>query len=113
MSINQYIKSIIDETRIICPDDDPKTHCEAQYAEFSAIFTWFLLTGTMATIFLEPMHKQFGTFVARVIIGTLTTSGIILLLFYEDNNYLIWGGWQLIGLPAFTYIIINITGLVS
>ena len=87
--------------------------CEAQYAEFQSIFSWFLISGTLATIVLEPIHKKLGTFVARVVLGTLTTSGIIILLFYEENNYLIWAGWQLIGLPSFTYIIINMSGLIS
>ena len=94
----------------MCPDHQPKTPCEAQYEEFQAIFTWFLLTSSLGTILLEPIHKRFGTFIARCTLGTLTTSGIVILLLYEENNYFIWAAWQLIGLPAFMYIIINIKG---
>ena len=97
---------------IECPNDQPKTLCEAQYEEYQAIFTWFLLTSSLSSMLLEPINKRYGTFVTRIILGTLTTSGIIVLLFYEENNYLIWGGLQLIGLPAIMYLIINIKGLV-
>ena len=97
----------------MCPNNQPKEPCEAQYEEFSAIFTWFLLTGSLSSMLLEPIHNKFGTFVIRIILGTMTTGGIVILLFYEENNYLIWAAWQLIGLPSVMYIIINIKGLIS
>ena len=96
----------------MCPTDQPKAVCEAQYEEYQAIFTWFLLTSSLSPMLLEPIHKQFGTFITRIILATFTTSGIIVLSFYEKNPYLIWVGWQLIGLPAIMYLIINIKGLV-
>lgn len=98
---------------IVCPDDEPKTPCEAQYEEFQAIFTWFLLTSAIAPVLLEPIQKRFGVFMARLVLGTLTTAGIIILIFYEENNYLIFAAWQLIGIPTFMYLIINIQVMVS
>jgi len=98
---------------IVCPDDEPKIPCEAQYEEFQNIYTWFLLTSAIAPVVFEPIQRKFGTFVARSIIGTLTTVGIIILLFYEENNYLIWIAWQLLGIPTFMYLVVNIQVMVS
>ena len=98
---------------IDCTEDEPKKLCEAQYELFQSIFTWFLLTNPVGTFLLDLIHKRFGTFTTRILLGTLTMSGLILLVFYEGNNYLIVGAWQLIGLPAPMYMIINIKGLIS
>ena len=90
---------------LVCLED--KEPCEAQYEEYSDIFTWFLLTSNLAALVLDPIHKKFGTFVLRLILGTMTTSGIVFLIFYGENPYFIWPAWQLIGIPALMYVILN------
>ena len=90
---------------LVCLED--KEPCEAQYEQYSDIFTWFLLTSNLAALVLDPIHKKFGTFVLRLILGTMTTSGIVFLIFYGENPYFIWPAWQLIGIPALMYVILN------
>lgn len=96
---------------IWCPNDYQKPPCERQYAEFQSIYTWFLLTGSFSGIILDPVHQLYGNFITRLIMGTATTSGIIFVIFYEENPYLIWVAWQLMGLSSIMYIIVNIKEL--
>jgi len=96
----------------ICGDDSiaykVENACEAQGIEHSSIFTWFLLTSNLASLVLDPIHKYFGTFALRIILCCLSSGGILCLMLYPTNHMLIWPGWQLIGLPALMYVILNI-----
>ena len=66
----------------------------AQYQEYQSIFTWFLLTTSCGGLILDPIQQRFGTLVVRLIMGSMSTAGILVLIFYEENPYLIWGGWH-------------------
>ena len=60
---------------------------------------------------LEPIQDRFGLFFVRTLVGLMTTSGAITLLFYEQNPYLIYGSWQLLGFASTMYIIVRVRTL--
>ena len=76
-------------------------------ASYNTVFTYFLLTSSLSGVFFDPIHQKFGTFAIRCILGTMTTLGLVLFIFYQDNSNIIYGVWQLIGLPSSFYIVSN------
>ena len=74
---------------------------------YNTVFTYFLLTSSLAGVFFDPIHKRFGTFVIRALLGTMTTLGLVLFISYNENSNLVYGVWQLIGLPSSFYIVVN------
>lgn len=97
--------TILPDGQIECSEE--KETCEAMLASYNTVFTYFLLTSSLSGVFFDPIHQKFGTFAIRCILGGMTTLGLVLFIFYQDNSNIIYGVWQLIGLPSSFYIVTN------
>ena len=65
------------------------------------------MTSSFSALGFEPILQRWGLFPVRIIMGLLTTSGAVLLTFYEQNSAVILWAWQLMGLSSIMYIIGN------
>jgi len=94
--------------QVSCPEELTKNPCPESQAEFNSIYTWFLLSSSLTVLMLDPILNRFGIFCCRFICALFTTAGLVCLCLYETNPYLLWGAWQLMGVSATMYIIMNI-----
>ena len=105
MKDNLFLIYFFSDGQIECSEE--KETCEAMLASYNTVFTYFLLTSSLSGVFFDPIHQKFGTFAIRCILGGMTTLGLVLFIFYQDNSNIIYGVWQLIGLPSSFYIVTN------
>lgn len=92
--------------------DGEYIYCKDALNQYQSIYTWMLISQIIGPNVFSFLISTTGTFLPRFIASLMFSTGIILLIFYKENEDLIFWSLQCMGIPSIMFINFNISVLV-